>query len=72
MIKLYEVIQYKKESLRYKIGSYHEKWLEEYKLKLFRQIDDEKRIKFFQVNKGKTNEKAIKRGSKHLLDFQSQ
>ena len=33
----------KTESLKSKIGLYDEKWLEESKAKLFKQIDDEKR-----------------------------
>ena len=33
------------ESLKIKKGSYDEKWLEEYKAKLLKQIDDEKRAK---------------------------
>ena len=32
-----------KDTLKNKIGSYNEKWLEESKAKLLKQIDDEKR-----------------------------
>ena len=34
-------------ALKNKIGSYDEKWLEESKLKLLKQIDDEKRANLF-------------------------
>ena len=37
------------ESLLNKIGSYDEKWLEESKTKLLKQIDDEKKSKFSYV-----------------------
>ena len=33
----------KNESLKSKVGSYDEKWLEQWKAKLFKQIDDDKR-----------------------------
>ena len=35
------------ETLKNKIGSYDENWLEESKLKLLKQINHEKRAKFF-------------------------
>ena len=41
---------------KYKIGSYDKKWFEESKLKLLKQIDDEKKSKFIHVEKEKANE----------------
>ena len=37
------------ESLKNKIGSYHDKWLEESKARLLQQIDDEKKSKIIFV-----------------------
>ena len=36
-------------SLKNKIGTYDEEWLEQSKAKLLKQIDDEKRANFFNV-----------------------
>ena len=36
-----------KETLKNKIGSYDEKWLEESKAKILKQIDDEKRANLY-------------------------
>ena len=36
-----------KDALKNKIGSYDEKWLEESKAKLIKQIDDERRANLF-------------------------
>ena len=47
-------------SLKNKIGSYDEKWLEEYNTKLLKQIDD-KKSKFDYVYNAKTDEKTLNR-----------
>ena len=49
------------ESLKNEIGSYDEKWLEESKAKLLKQIDLEK-SNFIYVKKEKTNEKTTLNG----------
>ena len=38
-----DIVELHTETLRNKLGSYDEKWLDESKLKLFKQVDDEKR-----------------------------
>ena len=45
------------DALKNKIGSYDEKWLEESKAKLLKQIDDEKRAKLIMSRMKKQMEK---------------
>ena len=45
------------DTLKNKIGSYDEKWLEESKPKLLKQIDDEKRANLFMLRMKKQMEK---------------
>ena len=45
------------DALKNKIGSYDEKWLEESKTKLLKQIDDEKRANFIMSRMKKQMEK---------------
>ena len=45
------------DALKRKIGSYHEKWLEESKTKMLKQIDDEKRAKLVMSRMKKQMEK---------------
>ena len=47
----------KNETLKNKIGFYVEKWLEESKLKLLKQIDDEKRANLIMFRMKKQKEK---------------
>ena len=50
------------ESLRNKIGSYDEKWLEEFKTRMLKQIDDEKRANLLMLRMKKQMKKhQIKR-----------
>ena len=46
-------IHTKNESLKNKVGSYDEKWLEESKANLLKLIDDEKRAKLLMTRKNK-------------------
>ena len=48
------------ETLKTKIGSHDEKWLGESKGQLLKQIDDEKRAKFYYVSNEKNRWKNIK------------
>ena len=50
------------ETLKNKIGSYDEKWLEESKLKLRKQIDDERRANLIMSRMKKQMEKHLKIG----------
>ena len=45
------------ESLKNKIGSYDEKWLEEFKVKLLKHLDDEKRANLIMSGMKKQMEK---------------
>ena len=47
----------KNDALKNKIGSYDEKWLDESKTKLLKQIDDEKRANLFMLRMKKQMEK---------------
>ena len=47
------------ESLKNQIGQYDEKWLQESKVKLLKEIDDEKKSKFIHVQKEKANGKTL-------------
>ena len=44
------------DALKNKIGSHDEKWLEETKLKVLKQIDDEKRAKLIMSRMKETDE----------------
>ena len=46
-----------KDALKNKMGSYDEKWLEESKAQLFKQIDDERRVNLIMSRKKKQIEK---------------
>ena len=47
------------DALKNEIGSYDEKWLEDSKAKLLKQIDNEKRANLIMSRMKKTNEKTI-------------
>ena len=62
-------ISTEKESLRNKIGSYDEKWLEESKAKLLKQIDDAKIANLIMSRMEKADEKTIINGLYKLKNW---
>ena len=54
-----DIVEISKENdaLKFKIGSYDEKWLEEFKNKMLKQIDDEKRANLIMSRMKKQMEK---------------